>query len=293
MRKGESMNEQLTLKQAIDKYQAYIDVYGTKGYAKFTQEQASALLAYFSADSELAGMNLNQAYNYIKAMQKKGLKNNTINKRLALLKRVIKHCGVNSNLNDLKLLRAQFVTYGRLSAQELKQIDKILPSLKLHEQLTYLVFKDTGVRVTELLHIKVANVRLGQRLIILEKTKTGQARSLYFTKTTANVLYRYFKAHEKDFSKSDALLFPSLKSNRERVNKLFKRIKTLSQVERVSPHRLRHTLASDLYARGCDLLYISKLLGHCNLDTTKRYILINDDLALSIYEKYVDQGDDE
>ena len=284
------MNEHLTLQQAINQYQAYIDVYGTKGYAKFTKEQSNALLAYFKADNELAGMNINQAYNYIKAMQNKGLKNNTINKRLALLKRVIKHCGIDSNLNDLKLLRAQFITYGRLSAVELVQIDKILPRLKPHEQLTYLVFKDTGVRVSELLHIKAANVRLGQRLIVLEKTKTGQARTLYFTKSTANVLYRYFKANEKEMAKSEALLFPSLKTNREQVNKLFKRIKKLSGVERVSPHRLRHTLASDLYAKGCDLLYISKLLGHCNLDTTKRYILINDELALSIYEKYVDQG---
>jgi len=287
MRKGASMSNDLTLYQAIDQYQGHIDIYGTKGYANFTREQANALMGYFEPDRAINSINLNQMYVYIKAMQNKGLKNNTINKRLALLKRVVKHCEIDCELTGLKFLRSQFITYGRLSATELKTVSKAVDYLKVHEQLIYHVFKDTGIRVNELLHIKAVNVNLLQQSILLAETKTGQARTIYFTKETGNLFTRYFKANSKQFTKPGALLFYNLKTNREYVNMLFRRIKKLSGVARVSPHRLRHTLASDLYSNGCDILYISRLLGHCNLETTKRYILVNEDVALLIYEKFI------
>lgn len=281
------MSNSLTLSEAIGQYQAHINVYGTKGYANFTREQANALINHFGDERAINTISLIQAYEYIKSMQNKGLKNNTINKRLAFLKRVVSHCKIECELNDLKLLRVQFITYGRLSAMEIKAVDKAVGYLKLHEQLIYHLFKDTGVRVNELLHIKASNVSLKQQSILLVETKTGQSRTLYFTKDTGNIFAQYFKANNKQLIKPGALLFFNLKTNRENINKLFKRIKKLSGITRVSPHRLRHTLASDLYSKGCDILYISRLLGHCNLDTTKRYILVNDDVALLIYEKFM------
>jgi len=40
---------------------------------------------------------------------------------------------------------------------------------------------------------------------------------------------------------------------------------------RVTPHMLRHTLATTLLSRGCDIRYIQKLLGHASVATTQIY----------------------
>ena len=39
----------------------------------------------------------------------------------------------------------------------------------------------------------------------------------------------------------------------------------------MTPHMLRHTLATALLSRGCDIRYIQKLLGHASVATTQIY----------------------
>ena len=58
-------------------------------------------------------------------------------------------------------------------------------------------------------------------------------------------------------------------------------------VENVHPHRFRRTFATRLAARGMEIQEIQKLLGHSKVDTTLRYISVDDAQVQASYRKYI------
>ena len=55
---------------------------------------------------------------------------------------------------------------------------------------------------------------------------------------------------------------------------------------KVTPHMLRHSFASNLYEAGCDIDFLSRLLGHESTDTTRRYTHISGDAMARMYDKF-------
>ena len=54
---------------------------------------------------------------------------------------------------------------------------------------------------------------------------------------------------------------------------------------RVTPHMLRHTLATALLSRGCDIRYIQKLLGHASVATTQIYTHVDTQALRDAYQR--------
>ena len=70
------------------------------------------------------------------------------------------------------------------------------------------------------------------------------------------------------------------------IESLFTRIRRKQGIKNFSPHRLRHSLSTEMYSNGCDLIQISSILGHSNVNTTKRYIHPDLKKKLDNYDKY-------
>jgi integrase len=279
------MNKSITLKSALDNYIQHCEVYNKKGTIIFYKQHAKALLKHFNGDDLLASISLSKVHNYIKEQKESGLKNDTINKRLGVLKRATKYSGNPSQFSKLKALKAHYISYGRLTNEELEAIESNLHRMQLLDRLVYLLLRDTGARAIELRRIKITNIDLKARILRMDETKTGKPRSVYFTTGTMRTIQKYVRANEKRYNHEQVYLFYSLVNNRNSLNYIVKRIKTISGVNRFSPHRMRHTLASQLYEAGQDAIIINRLLGHSDMQTTLRYIQIDQERERKQYDE--------
>lgn len=59
-----------------------------------------------------------------------------------------------------------------------------------------------------------------------------------------------------------------------------------ADVENVHPHRFRRTLATNLISRGMPIQEVAKILGHDKLDTTMKYIFLDNNSLKFSYNKF-------
>src|SRR5713101_336116 len=145
----------------------------------------------------------------------------------------------------------------------------------------------TGMRITEALSVKVADVKLdtGEAQIV---GKGNKQRTVFFTPRALGWV-REFVNRRTDRS---AWLFVCPNGAPFTVNtvqKNFRFIRARSGLsKRVSPHILRHTCATTLLFNGCPIGFIKEVLGHDRLETTCRYYLgVDKKAAKEAHQKYL------
>jgi site-specific recombinase XerD len=71
------------------------------------------------------------------------------------------------------------------------------------------------------------------------------------------------------------------------VEKLMKSIGARADVDKVMPHKMRHTLATNALAHGMPVTDLQKLLGHSKLETTMIYAEVSQDEVSQAHKRYV------
>ncbi len=143
--------------------------------------------------------------------------------------------------------------------------------------------------MSELCSINLSDIDFGSlRCKVLGKG--NKERYVYFTARTMVRLQEYFKTR-KDIQHDggnaifglDTPLFATVDKRYKRVQKsgiecLIKKIGRISGVTRLHPHLLRATFATNLAKRGVALNVIAKALGHADLQTISKYVLLTDEV---------------
>jgi site-specific recombinase XerD len=131
-----------------------------------------------------------------------------------------------------------------------------------------------GLRISELCDLRIADIDLeGQRLVV-RQGKGKRDRFIPLSATTVDVVRDYLAV--RGTGRSDhLLLFRQQKVKATLVQGRLRRYGCAVDVK-VSPHRLRHTLATRLLNSGMDLVSIQHLLGHEQLSTTQIYARVYD-----------------
>ncbi len=141
---------------------------------------------------------------------------------------------------------------------------------------------DTGVRVGELLSLKLADVELdlGRARVM---GKGSKERYVFFGKATKRALWRYISLARSEPRLKVENLFLSFDGRPLQYRRFADRLRELGKragVENVHPHRFRRTAAVQFLRNGGDLLSLQKLLGHESLEMVRRYVeLAVDDVA--------------
>lgn len=143
----------------------------------------------------------------------------------------------------------------------------------------------TGVRVSELVNIKLNDIDFNnKRIIVCGKGK--KERIVYYGDYAEEVLNKYLKTHVR---KNNNYLF--LNSKGEQITDggiryiIDNIMKKLSIKTHVTPHVLRHTFATDMLNNGCDIKVVQELLGHSSLKATEIYTHVTNEHLKEVYYK--------
>jgi site-specific recombinase XerD len=152
----------------------------------------------------------------------------------------------------------------------------------LRDRTIMILMYDSGARLGEILSLNLSDAMIsGSNPYIRINGKGGKERLVPITLRTAAHLSQYISVyHSGRYPERSLLFFTVVKntanemsgSNVERFLSKYARMarsRCLSVPEKVHPHMLRRTRATQLYQSGVSLPLVSRLLGHASLQTTQ------------------------
>ena len=147
----------------------------------------------------------------------------------------------------------------------------------------------TGVRVSELINIKLKDIDVNDRTIRI-LGKGSKERVVVFGVNTQSDLKKYLNNGRKQLDiRGNDYLFLNKDGNRlssRYVRKIIDDIVVKASIKKnISPHMLRHTFATEMLNNGADLVSVKDLLGHESLNITSIYTHLSDDKIREIYDK--------
>ncbi len=259
----------MKLSEMFSEYVEHLKLYNSEGYVAFTMKEAKSIVEYFG-DIESNEITVDILKKYMFDLKSDGLSANTINKHISTIKRLYNFHEIDNHFSKIKKIKEKFITYGTCEDDPVKTLERACKNLSLQNQIILHVFFDTGVRLHELINIESKNVDLKNRCILLTTTKTGSDRYVFISKETKKLATTFCKN-----ALSRKYLFVNQNGDRlqrSAIESMFARIRKRLKIKNFSPHRLRHSLSTEMYNNGANLILISGILGHSNVNTTKRYI---------------------
>lgn len=168
-----------------------------------------------------------------------------------------------------------------------RELNFIIDSLvNLKHKCILLLMSDCGLRVSEVISLKISNFDFKKRFIFVQSLKKRDAEKKEFRKIPlSDRLYRYLADYLYNFKdlKPEDWLFPNPKKTdhlqRFAVNRFLARLKNKKNFsDKLHPHALRHTFATNLVSNSVPLENVKLMLGHASYNTTLIYAHIPDEV---------------
>lgn len=169
-----------------------------------------------------------------------------------------------------------------LTADEVK---KVLGVCDLREKTIILLMVDTGLRRQEVCNLNRQDVDIETGTINVHQGKGKKDRLVIIGAVTRRALFAYLKVTLDQAN--TAPLIQTVKGDRftqSGLRSFFLRLSRRCDIH-ISPHMLRRTFATLSLKAGMDVVHLQALMGHHNLETTRRYIqLLDEDLINEHHE---------
>jgi integrase/recombinase XerC len=245
-----------------------------------------------SVDSTLSinKISTNDIQCFLQALSRNKMSERTLARKLASIKSLFNYLVKQTQIhvNIAKLIKAPKIPKRLPNYLSTAEISALLDypygdTFKdYRDRLILELFYATGLRISELIKIKIRNIQIeGGTIKVLGKG--NKERIVVFGKTASSILREYLKqrSEHEQFNLSP-YLFPQFKKSRDGsmhshvhaktvFNIVKKYIRQISSDEKLSPHSLRHSFATHLLENGADLMAVKDLLGHASLSSTQVY----------------------
>ncbi|MBW1678598.1 MAG: site-specific tyrosine recombinase XerD [Deltaproteobacteria bacterium] len=287
----------------IDNFSNYLIV--ERGLAKNTLESYSRDLQKFinyldkKGVQDLAQVSNLNVMSFLLELKSQGLSSRTTGRNLSVIRMFFRFLVGEDFLKADPTINIESpkISLHLPSVLSISEVDSLLaqPDSKtlrgMRDKTMLEVLYATGVRVTELITLKVnsLNLEVGYLIAFGKGSKEriiplGDTAQQYVKEYLLLVRPKYFKG------KGSAFLFlnPSGKKlTRQGFWKIIKRYALKAEInKKLSPHTLRHSFATHLLERGADLRSVQIMLGHVDISTTQIYTHITQERLKKIHQQY-------
>lgn len=277
------------------KYQRNYSDFTCNNYKKDLNEYNSFIL---SNKINYKNMDYNEAKEYVIYLNKKNDAKSTISRKLSSLRTFYKYLVLNNKVESNPFLLVsspkkekripKFINYNNM--EEILNVPNIKTKEGQRERVILEVLYASGVRVSELVNIKLKDIDFSNKNILIFG-KGSKERLVSFGDYALEYINLYLKEGRNlllDGIKSDYLIVgkKSEKLTTRRVEQIIDDIIKRTSIKlNITPHMFRHTFATHLLDNGCDLLVVQELLGHASLSSTEIYTHVSNEHLREVYLK--------
>lgn len=229
---------------------------------------------------------------YLVFLYNQNYKNKTICRHISSLRSFFKFLLANKYIktNPMTLITNPKVEKKLPNFLYYNDLEKLLETpdqtniVGIRDELIIELFYSTGVRVSELVNIKVSDIDFSKKSIqIFGKGK--KERIVLFGDRTLELIKNYL--NNSEFNHEYLILNQRGKKITERGVRLIleKVVRNSGINNRVTPHTIRHTFATHMLNEGANLITVQELLGHETLATTQVYTHVSNERLRAVYLK--------
>lgn len=243
----------------------------------------SFIKSEFDSD-DLLEVNYSLIRSWIVALVDNEISNTSVNRKIASLKSYYKFLLKTKQIEVSPLLKHKSLKTPKtlqIPFSE-KELNEVLNQIKykegfegIRDKLIIDLFYSTGIRRTELIHLKMINIDLSNATLkVLGKRNKERILPLLPIITNQFKLYLTERAYLERITDNEYffLTLKGVKINDSLVYRLINNyFSNVSEKVKKSPHILRHTFATHLLNNGADLNSVKELLGHSSLASTQIY----------------------
>lgn len=208
--------------------------------------------------------------------------------------------------NDYETLAPEKVELGKMPQRtvdflEREELNKLFAAvirsgiIGLRNYAILRTLYSTGLRISELIALDIENINLDTREFRVNG-KGGKYRIVFLSSDAAGAIQNYLKARKDDLKplflnhgrmKSRAEVAEQRRLSPTMVQCMIRNVaKKAGLVKKVTPHKLRHSFATELLRNGADIRSVQEMLGHSSITTTQIYTHLTNRQLREIHEKY-------
>jgi site-specific recombinase XerD len=269
--------------------QSFIEEHQTRFSKETIRSYKAALNQFFSFfDKDYTEIKATDIRAWLASMEERGLKPRSIHQKLSAVKSFYRYCMEESLVKKNPTLtvhtpkKDDSLPY-YLSRRQVALL-KELTKNDLRDRAIVETLYATGVRISELLEIRIEDIKWETRQIWIRKGKGNKERFVLFTHDCAERMKVYLDNRKE----VNPYLFANNRGGH--LSRVFveKRFQEFSKGLgfRVVPHTMRHTFAAHLAERNMPQSYIQDFLGHVNINSTRIYTRLNESARKKQYDQY-------
>jgi len=249
-----------------------------KSYLTDLNQFTAYIGAEFEIYEDINEINFQIIRSWIASMLEKEISPRSVNRKISTLKTYFKFILRNKFLEENPMLKV-------VAPRSKKRLPVFIEEDQMESLLTEVAFEDgfigqrnkliielfyvTGIRLSELINIKINDIDFPNQLIKV-LGKRNKERLIPLSPSMIQLLKSFIEANQLNH-----FLFTDLEGGKLYTKLVYrivnKYIGEISSVNKKSPHILRHTFATHMLNNGADINAIKELLGHANLSATQVY----------------------
>lgn len=292
----------MIIEQHVERYLQYLQV--VKNASDHTVRNygndLKAFLIFLDTKKALSDVTKGVLREFLSGLSEQKLARRSIVRRLSAIRSFFSY-----------LQKEQLIQVNPMSEIESPKLERKIPISLTYEQVQNLfsqpdtsdfmglrdrsileLFYSSGLRVSELVALSRVDFDF-EKLEMRLQGKGRKVRVVPITKNAADWVQRYI-AHPNHKSKTDAIFLNrfSGRLTTRSVDRLFEKyLKASGLAAHITPHIIRHTIATHWLENGMDLKTIQLILGHNSLATTTIYTHVSTTLKKKAYNESHPHGD--